>query len=446
MKKFISLLISSVMIFSSAVYAEDLNSNFWAYGQVMEAKSDGWFNGLDANSNALKSTAQLALSSVFKNNFSETADNMKDGYIKRGELASYLHEFLPRDNRTLQVSFSDISESEYSYSIQKCANAGLLSGYADGTFKPDNPVTNAELAVIISNLKKNREEALELYERVDEKYKELKSFTIDLSSNINMTMKVLGADEEKVKIAMAGSLKTLLNDLENFDIELSGSLDSFYQEGIKQKMNLYYNDNTYYIDADGVKIKMEMDFNKMMSDMGLNYYDIAGNLEESSFILGYVKKNADGTKDLYAEIDANDIISNLKVLPGNFDSQIKLANFSTIIHIDENDNILGYDSYCDMRIGDDNNYIDYEMDADYKLRDLDNTVIDKPEGLDEYKDIRDFVITGEGGDEANPEDFIFNDAENEADAYDLYLPEAENWADGLVINTPDEAAPVGVIG
>lgn len=444
MKKFVSLLVSSVMIFSSAVYAEDLDTGFWAYGQVMEAKSDGWFDGLDANSNALKSTAQLALSSVFKNNFSETAADMGGGYIKRGELASYLQGFLPRDNRTLQVSFSDISESEHSYSIQRCANAGLLNGYADGTFKPDNPVTNAELAVIISNLKKNREEALELYNRVDEKYKELKSFTMDVNSNINMTMKILGADSEKVKIAMTGSLKTIVNDLEKFDIEMSGSLDSSYQESIKQKMNLYYNDNTYYIDTDGVKIKMEVDFNKMMSDMGLNYYDIAGDLEESSFILGYVKKNADGTKDLYAEIDANDIISDLKVMPENFAGELKLANFSTIMHIDENGNILSYDAYCDMRIGDDNSCIDYEMESDYTLRDIDNTVIDKPEGLDEYKDIKDFVITVEGGDEAKPENFIFDDGEDEAEAYDLYLPEAENGTD-VVINTPEGTGSAGAI-
>ena len=121
-----------------------------------------------------------------------------------------------------------------------------------------------------------------------------------------------------------------------------------------------------------------------------------------------------------------------------------LANFSTIMHIDENGSILSYDAYCDMRIGDDNSCIDYEMESDYTLRDIDNTVIDKPEGLDEYKDIKDFVITGEGGDEAKPENFIFDDGEDEAEAYDLYLPEAEN--DGLVINLPDEAASIGVIG
>ena len=49
------------------------------------------------------------------------------------------------------ISFSDVdSEHKNTIAIYEMAEAGILNGYEDGTFKPDNPVTRAELSVIIS--------------------------------------------------------------------------------------------------------------------------------------------------------------------------------------------------------------------------------------------------------------------------------------------------------
>ncbi len=49
------------------------------------------------------------------------------------------------------ISFSDVgSEHKNMTAIYEMAEAGILNGYEDGTFKPDNPVTRAELSVIIS--------------------------------------------------------------------------------------------------------------------------------------------------------------------------------------------------------------------------------------------------------------------------------------------------------
>ena len=49
------------------------------------------------------------------------------------------------------ISFSDVdSEHKNMVAIYEMAEAGILNGYEDGTFKPDNPVTRAELSVIIS--------------------------------------------------------------------------------------------------------------------------------------------------------------------------------------------------------------------------------------------------------------------------------------------------------
>ena len=47
-------------------------------------------------------------------------------------------------------AFSDISGHWAEESINKWTDKGVISGYDDGTFKPDNPVTRAELAKIIT--------------------------------------------------------------------------------------------------------------------------------------------------------------------------------------------------------------------------------------------------------------------------------------------------------
>ncbi len=452
MKKFISILISSVIFLSSSAYAENISPDFWAYSQVSEAKNDGWFDeNLKTGDYALKSTAELALSFVFKNSYPASVDT--DEYITRGELAEELYKFLPRDDSVLEISFSDIASSNYSYSIQKCANAGLLNGYSDGTFKPDNPVTNAELAVIISNLKKNRAEAVEIYNKVNEKYKNLKSFTIDLNSDTDITVNFSGDNEETIKTVSTGSLKTIVNDFSDFDIEMSGILDISMGQ-ISQKTNLYYKDNTYYIDTNDLKIKTEMDFNELMSDMGLNYSDIGEGLglDESSFILGYVKKNDDGTKDLYAEIDIDSIMQNS---PNFMNIDYDFGNFSTIIHIDENYNITSYDAYYDMKMGYDSNnsYIVYSMEANYRLRDLDSTVVDVPDDLDSYSDIEGFVIGGDDGDDfvVKDEDFFIDDGEN--GIYDFFIYNKGGIED-LVIDsetknndadTPAYIGPAGII-
>lgn len=48
------------------------------------------------------------------------------------------------------INFSDISGHWAEDTINKWKEQGIISGYPDGTFKPDNPVTRAELAKIIT--------------------------------------------------------------------------------------------------------------------------------------------------------------------------------------------------------------------------------------------------------------------------------------------------------
>ena len=54
-----------------------------------------------------------------------------------------MHSALAAETSTT-VQFSDLNESYWAYdSIEKLFNAGIISGYPDGTFKPDGDITRA---------------------------------------------------------------------------------------------------------------------------------------------------------------------------------------------------------------------------------------------------------------------------------------------------------------
>jgi hypothetical protein len=55
----------------------------------------------------------------------------------------------------LKTGTSNLADTESNWakdSISACAAAGIIGGYADGTFKPDNPATRAEVSKIIDRL------------------------------------------------------------------------------------------------------------------------------------------------------------------------------------------------------------------------------------------------------------------------------------------------------
>ena len=73
-------------------------------------------------------------------------------------------------NTTTQytVNFSDISGHWAESTINKWKDKGIIAGYADGTFKPDNPVTRAELAKILTEAFELKEKtSLEEYDDMD---------------------------------------------------------------------------------------------------------------------------------------------------------------------------------------------------------------------------------------------------------------------------------------
>lgn len=95
---------------------------------------------------------------------------IKYGIIKRGDFAKYdekasraevcyiLYNALPKDAfRKTQLSplFSDVNAATpYSASIYGMYETGMVGGYKDGTFRPENEITRAEICVILANMLK----------------------------------------------------------------------------------------------------------------------------------------------------------------------------------------------------------------------------------------------------------------------------------------------------
>ena len=71
-------------------------------------------------------------------------------------------------NSSNDTDFNDIKNHWAKDTIEKWKDKGVISGYPDGTFKPDNPVTRAELAKILTL-------AFDLQERSPLGYKDVKS-------------------------------------------------------------------------------------------------------------------------------------------------------------------------------------------------------------------------------------------------------------------------------
>lgn len=69
---------------------------------------------------------------------------------------------------TKTVSFSDIeSTSAQGQAILKLATAGVLLGYPDGTFKPEQPITRGELSKVINKIFEYTEADAEVFPDVD---------------------------------------------------------------------------------------------------------------------------------------------------------------------------------------------------------------------------------------------------------------------------------------
>lgn len=80
-----------------------------------------------------------------------------NGSITRGAIASMLFRLLDNDTRdkiyTKTNSFSDVDAScAHNNAISSLASCGIINGYADGTYRPYEPVTRAQFATLVGRM------------------------------------------------------------------------------------------------------------------------------------------------------------------------------------------------------------------------------------------------------------------------------------------------------
>ena len=69
--------------------------------------------------------------------------------ITRGEFARAI-QFIDKENKK-EAPFMDIKGHEFEEAINQAYANGRISGYPDGTFKPDESITRAEAVTILNN-------------------------------------------------------------------------------------------------------------------------------------------------------------------------------------------------------------------------------------------------------------------------------------------------------
>ena len=92
--------------------------------------------------------------------------------ISREEVATILYRLLKIDARTkiysATNSFSDVDSTRWSNeAVSTMANGGYIKGYEDGTFKPENNITRAEFVTIVARFTEARTTDGDYYRDID---------------------------------------------------------------------------------------------------------------------------------------------------------------------------------------------------------------------------------------------------------------------------------------
>lgn len=79
-----------------------------------------------------------------------------EGEITRAEACTIFFRLLTKESRDYYFSrtndYTDVSRTDwFNNAISTLSNAGIVTGYNDGTFRPDQPITRGEMAKIIAN-------------------------------------------------------------------------------------------------------------------------------------------------------------------------------------------------------------------------------------------------------------------------------------------------------
>jgi hypothetical protein len=76
-----------------------------------------------------------------------------DQAITRAEIAVVLQPLLTSDQMTTApTAFTDVNEHWAQQAVEQLSSAGVVTGYKDGTFRPSQPITRAEAVTMLNKL------------------------------------------------------------------------------------------------------------------------------------------------------------------------------------------------------------------------------------------------------------------------------------------------------
>lgn len=112
------------------------------------------------------SLAQIKLSGL-ENLINDSLKEQSDNNITRAKLAKYIVENFEIKHNENNINLKDIDGHELETYMLKLASSKIMPGYPDGTFKPGQEITKAELASFFINLLKHYGEDIELDTKLD---------------------------------------------------------------------------------------------------------------------------------------------------------------------------------------------------------------------------------------------------------------------------------------
>lgn len=166
----------------------DVDKDYWAYDAIYHARNNGWIEGRSKNKfdpEGYLTRAEFAtmicrvlgysteIDGYFYNDAKDhwangainalTMAKLINGYgnglfkpnntITREEVVKVLYH-LASDSKSFEgKDFTDVSKSRWSYEyIEKLSGLGIINGYENGEFRPENPIKRSEIVTILQRL------------------------------------------------------------------------------------------------------------------------------------------------------------------------------------------------------------------------------------------------------------------------------------------------------
>lgn len=135
MKRFLGLFLAAAMIFTLGMTA-------------FAAVSDTGFSDVAANDWFAESAVYVRDNGLMNGNTAATFN--PNGTTTRGQIAAILYRASGSPAATGGTTFPDVAGTAYYASATRWASAGgIISGYANGSFGPNDPITRQQLAAIL---------------------------------------------------------------------------------------------------------------------------------------------------------------------------------------------------------------------------------------------------------------------------------------------------------